>query len=70
MKSRESKKKKLALTSFSRFSRKILPCDFLGLILNKSFCNSHCKPFTEENFVLEIWPKILSANHLEGFLKL
>ena len=29
---------------FSWFFQKILSSDFLGLILNKSSCNSHCKP--------------------------
>ena len=29
---------------FSWFFQKILPSDFLGLFLNKSSCNSYCKP--------------------------
>ena len=32
---------------FSWFFQKILPSDLLGLISNKSSCNSHCKPYVK-----------------------
>ena len=41
----------------SWFFQKILPSDFLGLVLNKSSCNSHCKPCVKKTLFLRYGPK-------------
>ena len=39
------------------FFQKILPSDFLGLILNKGSCSSHCKPSVQKTLFLRYGPK-------------
>ena len=39
------------------FFKKILPSDFLGQILNKSSCNSHCKRSVQKALFLRYGPK-------------
>ena len=48
---------KLGFSYFVLFFQKILPSDFLGLILNKGSCNSHCKPSVQKALFLRYGPK-------------
>ena len=43
---------KLGFSFFVLFFQKILPSDFLGLIVNKNSCNSHCKPYVKKTLFL------------------
>ena len=48
---------------FSCFFQKILPSDVLGLILNKSSCNSHCKLCVKKTLFLRYDPKCFDRSH-------
>ena len=54
---------------FSLLFQKVLPSDYLGLVLNKSSCNSHCKPCVK-NFVFMVRPKMLLTDLIAGFAKI